>query len=655
MTSNPIGRDFGNPQSPLEVISPSSNLPPLTTRFSLDLEGRDPPSGNNLHRQHSTLSHSGGGHGLRRARSHSQSSVHEDDIVDRRITRHDTVRRYSRDLAGNGLGGDRGDPSWSDEPGAEPGETDSRFSHMLTESQITVVDIFESNISKYELDNEGLAVFLREKKQENEKPRARWINVNGLSYDVVSLLQREYNLHGLAIEDMLSIRGRTKVDWYTDHAFVFMTLQKLIKVKSSEADVRKAQLAEQKASSGRRARWRNWFNRVDEAAATTGLPADKINGDTSFLGVPPPPGFDGTSRPSTSTEHRKYPRNDTYRTLQRYRPGQNFERMLYMERNSMLTQKNLAVSVEKVAIFLTSSNAVISFFEHSADDIEGPILRRLNSPDTILRTSSDASMVVQAVIDAIVDLAIPVVAAYEDIISELEVDVLTDPEMAHSKTLYILGSELSLLRANLAPISVIISAIRDHQRSALREKEMRDREMKHNSHAVDGRPKYLQRVDTVNITENAVTYFGDVEDHVVAMSSHLESMRRTASDLIDLLYNQMGSFQNESMKQLTAVTIFFLPLTFLTGYFGQNFEQFAAIKNSDLYFWQIAIPVMAGTILILMYPRMARFAKRQWQKAWIFRQKRARVERLRRSNTLHIGQTGRTNTMGSVLRRSDTK
>jgi Mg2+ and Co2+ transporter CorA len=490
--------------------------------------------------------------------------------VERRITRHDTVRRYSRDFNGSPT---RGEGTPWEEPGAEPGidttkEPDSRFSHMLTECQITVVDLFESSMSKYELDNEGLGVFLKEKPMSRERPKARWINVNGLSYDVVSLLQAAYNLHGLAIEDMLSIRGRTKVDWYTEHAFVFMTLQKLIRVKSSDAEVRKARTEESKPMP-KRSRWRNMFNCVDEAAATTALPSDKINTvmDADELHLPPT----DTSRAASSTGvHRTspLPKNDSYRTLQRYRPGQNFERMLYMERNSMLTQKNLAVSVEKVAIFLTADNTVISFFEHSADDIEGPILRRLNSPDTILRTSSDASMMVQAVIDAIVDLAIPVVAAYEDIISELEVDVLTDPEMAHSRTLYIVGSELSLLRANLAPISVVISAIRDHQRSAQRDREQRDREARHAS----GQPplistpsRQLMRVNTVNITENAVTYFGDVEDHVVSMSSHLDSMRRTASDLIDLLYNQMGSFQNESMKQLTAVTIFFLPLTFLTG------------------------------------------------------------------------------------------
>ena len=88
-----------------------------------------------------------------------------------------------------------------------------------------------------------------------------------------------------------------------------------------------------------------------------------------------------------------------------------------MERNSALSEKNLA---EWVSMFIAGDNTVISFFDHSAADIEHPILTRLDSADTILRRSCNSSMLVQALIDAIIDLAIPVVTAYEDAMSELK-------------------------------------------------------------------------------------------------------------------------------------------------------------------------------------------------------------------------------------------
>lgn len=108
-----------------------------------------------------------------------------------------------------------------------------------------------------------------------------------------------------------------------------------------------------------------------------------------------------------------------------------------MEKHSTLAAKGLMVSVEQVSIFLQSDNTLVSFFEHSADVIEEPILKRLQSSETVLRQSGDASMVMHAIIDGIVDLAIPIATAYEESIAELELDVLVDPTIAHSKALYV--------------------------------------------------------------------------------------------------------------------------------------------------------------------------------------------------------------------------
>lgn len=66
----------------------------------------------------------------------------------------------------------------------------------------------------------------------------------------------------------------------------------------------------------------------------------------------------------------------------------------------------------------------------------------------------------------------------------------------------------------------------------------------------------------------------------------------------------MSIQENEAMKQLSLVAVLFLPLTFLTGYFGMNFQQFGAINNSTLYFWEIAIPITVFVLCVITWPWM---------------------------------------------------
>ncbi|KAI1981877.1 hypothetical protein LOZ51_004422 [Ophidiomyces ophidiicola] len=554
------------------------------------------------------------------ARNTDVSSTRSPASLKRRLKRSNTAHSYYPDAP-------PGCTSWraGEEPGLDPSEPTfppyrTSGETLLPESgnkkcDITVVDYSLDKIRVHRLNNETLANFLETEKE--PWVVCRWINVNGLSWDVVRLLATHKRLHKLAIEDLVHSIDRTKADWYTDHTFVLLEMQKLIQLRDGDEESETESDGEEEEEARQQASRKRKSNRGGRRSVLKDALIDWLT-----------PAFEKRRLKQSTSNTGMQPRS--VRTLQRFRDGPNEERVQFMERHAVLASRGLGVALEQVSIILHADNTVTSFFEASGDDIEGPIVQRLQSPGTILRESCDASMVLQAIIDAIADLAIPVTRAYQDVMGEIELDVLTDPDIHLSTALYILSPEISVLRNAIQPITNVINSLRDHSSDLdvqnVSSSASPQKQTSWNSIHPD--VEGVRMASKVTISPLCQTYLGDVLDSCITVTSRYDQMRRLAANMVELVFNTIGAYQNESMTQLTLVTCMFLPLTFLTGYFGMNFSPFPAVQNnSDKFFWGIAVPFVFITLLFLMREMIRRWLLKIAQKRLILSSRRRRKDR----------------------------
>jgi magnesium transporter len=231
-------------------------------------------------------------------------------------------------------------------------------------------------------------------------------------------------------------------------------------------------------------------------------------------------------------------------------------RMMELREGQLLT--------EQVSLFV--GHRTVLTFQETPGDIWDPIRQRLRVTGSRLRMT-DASFLAYSLIDAIVDQAFPILEHFGDRLELLEDSILQRPSPETIQEIHRLKRELLILRRAMWPTREVVQK--------------------------------LQREPHECFSEVTRTYIRDVYDHTVQAIDIVETYREVAMGLTETYMTSMSNRMNEIMKVLTIIGTIFIPLTFLAGVYGMNFEYLPEFKWRWSYptFWGISL-LTAGSMLV---------------------------------------------------------
>jgi magnesium transporter len=232
-------------------------------------------------------------------------------------------------------------------------------------------------------------------------------------------------------------------------------------------------------------------------------------------------------------------------------------------------------SKEQFAISF-NKNHVVTFQERPGDCLE-PVRRRLASPVGRIRKRG-APYLVYAILDTILDSYFPLLEAIGDELEEIEDAITTDPKPRDVARLHAIKRDLLVVKRALWPSREMLSA--------------------------------LSREEIGLIPRDVHQYLRDTYDHAVQLIDVTETYRELATGLLDLYLSSVSTKMNEVMKVLTIISTIFIPLGFLAGIWGMNFDPDSAWNMPELelpYGYPLALGVMAtiaiGLLLVFRWKR----------------------------------------------------
>jgi len=229
------------------------------------------------------------------------------------------------------------------------------------------------------------------------------------------------------------------------------------------------------------------------------------------------------------------------------------------------------IVIDQVSIIIGPSY-ILSFQEREGDVFD-PLRERLKNPASRLRKNG-VDYLAYGLIDAIIDNYFLILEHFGEKIEDLEDELIRDPS---SDTLQIIQKykrDMILLRKSVWPLRELING--------------------------------LQKVESELITAPTQIYLRDIYDHTIQVIDSIEAFRDILASMIDVYLSSMSNRMNDIMKVLTIIATIFIPLTFIAGVYGMNFDYMPELR------WRWGYPVVMLGMTLLGISMFFYFKKKRW-------------------------------------------
>jgi magnesium transporter len=232
---------------------------------------------------------------------------------------------------------------------------------------------------------------------------------------------------------------------------------------------------------------------------------------------------------------------------------------------------------EQISMFL-GRNFVLTFQERPGDVFD-PIRSRIRSHKGRTRTSGP-DYLAYALIDAVIDNYFPILEHRGEALELLEDRVVAKAEPVLAGEIHDMKRDLIELRRAIWPQREMLNA--------------------------------LIRTESDLVTDTTRLYLRDCYDHTIQLMDMVETDREIALGLVDVYQSSLSNRMNEIMKVLTIFATVFMPLSFIAGFYGMNFDRNASPWNMPELGWYYGYPAAIAMMAMVAVVLLAYFRRRRW-------------------------------------------